>query len=322
MSAPELEFADLTDFILRITERIWEERHVEDIRQYYTADCRVETPAGITSNVEAVIQSTLETLNQFPDRQLLGEDVIWSEDQTDYFYSSHRIFSTMTHLGEGTFGKGTGARIGVRTIADCAVYKNQIYDEWLVRDHAAILSDIGLPQLEFALTLAEARSESGQKPIHFHSLENRPKTDGIHLSDRDSAKHYVKGYRNLFDESAFGWVRESYDRAAQIYAPGGITLRGWDKITDFWLGLRASLSQVKFTADHLINREDPKEPERIALRWTATGQHEGRGRYGEPRGNPLHLLGISHAELRRGKILREWVLLDELAIWQQIFSKF
>ena len=41
MSAPELEFADLTDFILRITERIWEERHVEDIRQYYTADCRV-----------------------------------------------------------------------------------------------------------------------------------------------------------------------------------------------------------------------------------------------------------------------------------------
>ncbi|MEK9973380.1 MAG: hypothetical protein VW876_08060, partial [Deltaproteobacteria bacterium] len=132
-------------FILRITERIWEERHVEDIRQYYTADCRVETPAGITSNVEAVIQSTLETLNQFPDRQLLGEDVIWSEDQTDYFYSSHRIFSTMTHLGEGTFGKGTGARIGVRTIADCAVFKNQIYDEWLVRDHAAILSDIGLP---------------------------------------------------------------------------------------------------------------------------------------------------------------------------------
>ena len=160
MSAPELEFADLTDFILKITERIWEERHVEDIRQYYTADCRVETPAGITSNVEAVIQSTLETLNQFPDRQLLGEDVIWSEDQTDYFYSSHRIFSTMTHFGEGTFGKGTGARIGVRTIADCAVYKNQIYDEWLVRDHAAILGDIGLPLKEFALTLAEARSES------------------------------------------------------------------------------------------------------------------------------------------------------------------
>ena len=59
----------------------------------------------------------------------------------------------------------------------------------------------------------------------------------------------------------------------------------------------------------------------VALRWTATGQHEGRGRYGEQR-QSLHLLGISHAELRKGKILREWVLLDELAIWQQIFSKF
>ena len=40
MSSPEAEFADLTDFILRITQRIWEERHVEDIRKYYTADCR------------------------------------------------------------------------------------------------------------------------------------------------------------------------------------------------------------------------------------------------------------------------------------------
>jgi len=162
----------------------------------------------------------------------------------------------------------------------------------------------------------------GLNPIHLHSLENRPKSDGLHLSDRDSAEYYLLGYRSLFDESAFGWVTESYDRAAQIYAPGGVTLQGWDKITDFWLGLRASLGQVKFTADHLIHREDPREPERLALRWTVTGQHEGRGRYGEPRGNPLYFLGISHAELRKGKILREWVLLDELAIWQQIFSKF
>ena len=173
MSAPELEFADLTDFILRITERIWEERHVKTF-EYYTADCRVETPAGITSNVEAVIQSTLETLNQFPDRQLLGEDVIWSEDQTDFFYSSHRIFSTMTHLGEGTFGKGTGARIGVRTIADCAVNKNQIYDEWLVRDHAAILSDIGLPLRNLRLHWQKQDSNQDRNPFTLIT-ENRPK---------------------------------------------------------------------------------------------------------------------------------------------------
>jgi hypothetical protein len=322
MSASELRFSDLTDFILRITERIWEERHIEDIRKYYTSDCRVETPAGITSDVEAVVQSTLETLNQFPDRQLLGEDVIWSEDQPEYFYSSHRIFSTMTHLGEGNFGKGVGKKIGVRTIADCAVHKGQIYEEWLVRDHAAILSDIGLPLKSFAHGIAEARSQSKLTPVHLHSLENRPKSDGSHLSNEDAAQNYLNGYKELFNESALSWVREHYDRAAQLNIPGGITLQGWDNITDFWLGLRASLNQVKFTADHLIHREDHEEPERIALRWTVTGQHEGRGRFGDPSGNPLHLLGISHAELRRSKILREWILLDELAIWQQVFSKF
>jgi predicted ester cyclase len=38
-------------------------------------------------------------------------------------------------------------------------------------------------------------------------------------------------------------------------------------------------------------------------------------------GKPVELLGINHAEIVNGKILREWVLLDDVALWMQVLSQ-
>ena len=70
-------------------------------------------------NVEAVINSTNETLKMFPDRKLFGEDVIGSEYENGTFYSSHRILSTASHLGDGFYGTPTGSKLTYRVIADC-----------------------------------------------------------------------------------------------------------------------------------------------------------------------------------------------------------
>jgi hypothetical protein len=51
----------------------------------------------------------MATLAEFPDRQLLGEDVIWSGTPEEGMLSSHRIISTATHLGDGVYGRGHGA---------------------------------------------------------------------------------------------------------------------------------------------------------------------------------------------------------------------
>ena len=101
MKGFETEFKDLKDYILKITYRIWEERGVERIRDYYGENAPVKTPTRVSDKVEEVISSTYETLKMFPDRQLLGEDVIGSEDEPGTFYSSHRILSSATHLGDG-----------------------------------------------------------------------------------------------------------------------------------------------------------------------------------------------------------------------------
>ncbi|MCS5555256.1 MAG: hypothetical protein NZ778_01870, partial [Arenicellales bacterium] len=61
------EFKDLRDFILKITYRIWEERGIDRIRDYYNESAPVKTPLSVTNSVEDVVRFTRETLQMFPD---------------------------------------------------------------------------------------------------------------------------------------------------------------------------------------------------------------------------------------------------------------
>ena len=58
MNGFETEFKDLKDYILKITYRIWEEREVERIRDYYGEKAPVKTPTSVSYSVEDVISST------------------------------------------------------------------------------------------------------------------------------------------------------------------------------------------------------------------------------------------------------------------------
>ncbi|MGB0867529.1 MAG: ester cyclase, partial [Granulosicoccaceae bacterium] len=131
------KFKDFPDYILGITKEIWEDRGIATLHQYYSKDIVVRTPLALSVGNEGVIAATLATLAEFPDRTLLGEDVIWSGDPEAGMLSSHRIYSTATHLGSGVFGTATGKPLRYRIIADCHAINNQIDDEWLIRDQGA-----------------------------------------------------------------------------------------------------------------------------------------------------------------------------------------
>ena len=40
--------------------------------------------------------------------------------------------------------------------------------------------------------------------------------------------------------------------------------------------------------------------------------------FGKKTDKELFIMGINHAELKGDRIIREWVLFDEVAIWKQI----
>lgn len=320
MQGFDAHWHDPAGYILGVTREIWEDRGVATLRKYYTGDIPVRSPAGLIVGNEAVIAATLATLAEFPDRELLGEDVIWSAADTGGFLSSHRIYSTVTHVQAGAYGAASGKRLGYRVIADCAARANQIYDEWLVRDQGAIVRQLGIdPKAHAADLIArEGGPEACAKP--FTPDDDRPGAYTGRGNDHPIGSQYCDMLESVM-AGDLATIASSYDRACELELPGGRTGHGQHSADSFWLGLRAAFPSARFEIHHAIGRDDPGMPQRAAVRWSLQGSHDGPGLFGAPSGASVHVMAISHAEFGPRGLKREFVLYDETAIWKQIMLK-
>ena len=308
------------DFILAITEDIWERRGIAKLTHYYAPDIPVRSPSSIVVGNRGVIAATLSTLAEFPDRSLYGEDVIWSQHGEDGFLSSHRLLSTATHLGHGAYGLPTGKPLRYRIIADCYCRENQVADEWLVRDQGAIVRQLGVDPKRYAAEriAVEGGREACAKP--FTPAEDLAGPYDGRGNDHPAGARYAEILSAIM-AGDLAQIPKAYDRAAQLDGPGGITRNSWRDIDKFWLSLRASFPNAEFAIHHAIGREDALMPPRAALRWSLDGVHEGFGEFGEPTGAKVHIMAISHAEFGPRGLRREWVVFDETAIWKQILMQ-
>ncbi len=310
-------YSDPVDYILGITYEIWEDQDLERIRTTYAPEVRVQSPAGRVDGVEAVIEASEATLVEFPDRENLGEDVIWSDDGEGGFLSSHRIYSTATHTGSGAFGPATGTRLGYRVIADCATRENLIYDEWLVRDIGAIVRQMGIDPRTFAERLmVEGKAPSGYEDDALNPAESIYRGTG---NDHPAGI----GYREILEAMIYGKVENvahRIDRSVRADLPGGFAAHGVGDLGAFWGGLRSSFPDAELTIRHQIGRYDLGSRPRAALRWTLAGSHRGEGAFGPPSGAEVVIEGISHAEFGPRGLVFESIAIDEVAIWQQILA--
>ncbi|MEM9468157.1 MAG: ester cyclase [Actinomycetota bacterium] len=311
------KFRDLPDYIIGITKEIWEDRGIATLHDYYAPDIVVRSPASVVVGNQGVIAATMATLAEFPDRQLLGEDVIWSGDDERGFLSSHRIYSTATHAGDGVYGAATGTKLRYRIIADCAAKDNQIYDEWLIRDQGAIVRQLGLDPRRYAADLIEAEGgpEACVRPFT-PAIDQPGGYDGTG-NDGEPGRRYAATLEAIMGADLAA-VERDYDRACQLELPGGVTGHGWADADEFWLGLRAAFPDATFTVHHRIGRTDDASAPRAALRWSLDGIHSGWGAFGTPTDAPVHVMGLSHAEYGPWGLRREFVVFDETAVWKQI----
>jgi len=311
----DAEFRDLDHYIRVITNRIWEGGRIDDIRSYYSDPCIVDTPAGVSTTVQAVIDGTRATLAMFPDRRLLAEDIIQSGDDVGGFLSSHRIISTMTHRGDGVFGKASGRRVHARTVADCVCKDNRVVHEWLVRDQGAIALQIGLQPRELAQSWLNQRG-GWNKP------GAGPAPDGYrsHVDQSPVAQAYAQAIEAVARGGAL--ATELYDEAVHHTGPCETTRYGHLEVAGYWQSLFAALEVDRFDVEHLVLNQDGGRPDRVALRWRAQARHTnhgaGDGLFGPPSASVVEVMGINHVELVNGTILREWALIDDVALWMQL----
>ena len=321
MSFDLAPYANVPDFIYGITREIWEDRGIgAKLQKYYASDCLVRAATGLAADNRDVTAQTLQTLHQFPDRQLVGEDVIWQSYDDDTFLSSHRLVSVMRHTGAGAYGPATGSVVRSRIIADCWIVNGQVKEEWLVRDQSAFARRMGLDPGAMARDMV-ARDLRRLGTVAFFTPErDRPSAYKAEIQTGPDIDAYVAGWTRIWHLKETAAIRDLYFHGANVLAPGAEALSGHGDIDRFVIGYLASFPDAHLSVESAIVNRDPGQPVRVALRWGLQGTHVGFGHFGEPTGAPVYVMGLSHAHMVDGRVTQEWIVTDEVSIWKQIFA--
>lgn len=316
-------YRDIVDYIIRCTHRIWEQKNIGLCRTHYGADCELHTLSGPAIGVETVVQNTIGALGVYSDRVVLGEDVIWSEDAPSTYYSSHRIISRATQMGdEGGVGAATLLSSGARTIADCLVRENRIVEEWLVRDTLVALWMIGADHRAIAAAQAEADriGDPARHDWRKAAITATRSRGGIVPDAAHPAAVPARMLALAFEDDLYGDAAALLSPSAEIRWPAN--RHGFGR--GYWTGcctqLRSALHDVTWRLDHIAARPLPQGDTAVALRWSLAGVHAGNGAWGPPSGRDLLVMAVSHYRLRGGMIIEDITVFDELAVLRQIMG--
>lgn len=311
------EFESPEHYIIDITYRIWEERGVGLINEWYAADAPVRDPHGVTNTVESVILHTLEAMAEFPDQEALAEDVIIGDKERG-FYSSHRVRNQATHLADGYYGAATNRFVSSLVIADCLCRDNRVVGEWLVGDHAGIVQQLGMEPEVFGRELGKKRPAAyviGNGAMRKRWSDRQGLTV---VGDGTIANRVIDTLDAIWNDKNLTVMDKQYDRALRFEGPTNYVGFGRAQAGNWFYSLLAAMPDGRFEPHHVIVRQQEARPVRVAVRWSFCGSHSGHGRYGRASGLPLGILAISHFELRDGLIANEWLVFDETAVYAQL----
>ncbi|WP_408008300.1 ester cyclase [Pseudalkalibacillus sp. A8] len=325
MNGFDKTYLDFVDYILKITHRIWEEKGVGLIYDTYHNDIKVHFNTCTMKGINKVVSKTLQSLHAFPDEKVVGENVIWSGDDEDGFYSSHRLSSTSTNLGNSSYGPATGKKVAYRGTADCFCYGNRIVEEWIVGDTLHIVQQLGLNPVEIAKKLARNATNSPALQTSFgagDTMEGQlvPNVYTREYSQFEIGDFILEVYNKLWERRFFDYVRKFYTDNSTVNFVGGKRLVGTQQIQGMFISLFASFPTARFVIERVTCNQGgtPKDWD-AAVRWRLQGIHEGIGYFGQPSGKPIELLGINHVRVRHGKIIEEWITFDGMDLLKQIY---
>lgn len=306
------KYLNIVNYILKITEDIWEKKEIELINETYEKDILIHTGARKINGIEKVIGGTIDTLASFPDRMMLGEAVIWSTDNKGDFYSSHRILSTATNHGSTAYGEPTGKKISFRTVADCKIANNKIYEEWLVRDNLHILQQLGFDPVEMA------KKDVTYKENLISLYVN--KSEEMDVKDVSHPEGLVYSLlTNVWKNKDFDDIGQYFSEKSNIHAICNKDVLGIQNITNYIQSILKSFKDPTINIDRITSNRKKNSTE-IAARWNIRGRSTKLGIFGIDSMAEIFVPIISHYNIENGKIKDEWMVYDGFDALCQIYN--
>ncbi len=324
------KFASIVDFIIGVTHEIWEEKAIGKLYDYYANTIQIHTSSGTIFGRDAVMAGTIATLAAYPDRRLYGDEVVWDGDDVQGFYSSHRIVHTGTNRGWSLYGPPTHNKVQYYAIADCFCKQNMVIEEWLVRDELTLVHQLGLNPVETAKSMAQKDAEKDAEnglALQVESAVERgvgqlpPPVTPEPKTDQFDPEYFVKRtIHEVWNWRLLNKVRDYFAETVRLESASMRRLNGHNDYQGYVLSLLSPFPDLAVTVEHFCYVGDEQAGYRTATRWRMKGTHTGYGIYGEPTGNQIQILGISHHTIKDGKIQNEWTVFDEFALLKQIYA--
>jgi predicted ester cyclase len=89
--------------------------------------------------------------------------------------------------------------------------------------------------------------------------------------------------------------------------------RGLQELKQYVTWYRAAFPHIRDTVEELVSEGD-----RVVVRWTSRGIHQGKFRGVAPTGRHVTFTGMRLFRIAEGKIAESWVNIDELGLLEQL----
>ncbi|MFD2924808.1 ester cyclase [Halobacillus naozhouensis] len=320
------DYNNIVDYIVKITRQIWKEKDIGLIYDTYSTDIQIHKGRINSHGVNEVISGTLQTLQAFPDRKGSGWSVIWSGNDEDGFFTSHRGRSIATNTGDSFYGPATGKKVMFRTTADCLIHSNKIYEEWLVMDTYHLVQQLGYDPIEVAKIMAKSTKKLAP-PMNFGLSETAevglpPEVYVPKHKDFEIGDFVLQVFNRIWERRSINYIKKFYEDNATVHFICNRDLVGFNEIQGMFISFFASLPNAKVLVDRVTcNKRDTDREYDVAVRWRIQGIHEGTGYFGTPSGKPIEITGINHFKIKDEKITEEWFLFDGMEVLRQIHTE-
>ena len=323
----EKEYVDIVDYIIRITERIWENQDVGYIYDTYAPGCRVFDDGGMKYGVERVVAETVQSINAFPDARHIADDVIWAGDEDQGFATSHRAINVGHHTGPWRWGPPTGRKINLWVIANCVSRDNAIFEEWVLYNTAARLMQLGIDVPAAARnhgnefppgTLSENQASEVERLLAGHVPAPYPAAEAGAKAGLD-VDHTVRAlFHNVFNRRNLAAIDDVYAQNVRWHGASNRSGYGRADVKAMARGLLSTFPDLGIMVDEVYWMGNDADGYSVSVRWTGTGTHRGHGLYGRPTGRRVFLWGLSQLYFAAGRIVEDWMLFNEFDVLAQL----
>ena len=209
------------------------------------------------------------------------------------------------------FGKPTGRAFVARTIADCMIFENRIFREWVVRDNMALFVQLGLDTNAHAARVAKNMLDRGMGILEISEnrriLGQNPLEDraDVSIAHSDSEAECLRWLHEIYNKRMFGKIRDVYAPNAMWHGTRMRELYGPAAVLAQTLRPMAMMPDGVLLPQHICSTPSDEGGEKIAVRWVLDGHHLGYGILGDPTGHRMCVLGFTHFHIIGGKIVDE-----------------